>query len=152
MNTHRLWIVLLVVVMVAVAAGAGAVLRGDIADLKEADAAVREQKAILEEVGVEKQRFREKLEEMSKSVKASPDSLGSRGRAILDMSFIAGKEQTVLDQKEWRAEKRLAFQKDRRNAAKQRVVKWSGGLVLLELVLLAAVVVMARLSGRTRTA
>lgn len=137
--------------MIAVAAGAWVVVRGDIAAFKEASASIAQQKTILEEVKRERERFREKLDDMAKSVRSSPDSTSaSRGRAILDMSFIAGKEEALIDQKELRAEKRLAFQSDRREAARKKLVVWGAGAAAAEAALLAAVFVVPRVAGRRR--
>jgi hypothetical protein len=152
MNPRSSWIVSIVVAMVAIAAGAWVLLRDDIAAFKEAGASIEEQKVILEEVGLERQKFQEKLEEMAKSVKGSSDStVASQGRAVLDMSFIAGKEEALIDQKALRAEKRLAFQGERRKTAKTKLTMWGAGLTTAELVLLAALLVVPRRFGRART-
>jgi hypothetical protein len=66
------------------------------------------------------------------------------------MSFIAGKEEALIDQKELRAEKRLAFQSDRREAARKKLVVWGAGAAAAEAALLAAVFVVPRVAGRRR--
>jgi len=147
-----LWIVLIVVAMVAIAAGGWALLREDFAAFGEAGASIAEQKAVLEEVKLERQQFKEKLADMAKTVRESSDStLASKGRAILDMSFIAGKEEALIDQKALRAEKRLAFQSDRRQTAKTKLATWGAVLGAAELVLLTALLVVPRRFGRART-
>jgi hypothetical protein len=113
---------------------------------------MKEQKAILEEVELERQEFRDKLDDMAKSVRETSDStLASKGRAILDMSFVAGKEEAVIDQKASRAEKRLTFQSDRREAAKKKLTTWGAVLGAAELVLLVGLFLVPRRLGRART-
>ncbi len=153
MNTRNLWIVSIIVAMFVVAAVAWALLRGDIAAYRDAAASIGEQQAILEEVKKERQIFREKLDDMAKSARESSDStLAPKGGAILDMSFMAGKEEALIDQKELRAEKRLAFQIERREAARKKLKKWGAAVAVAELVLLAAVFVVPRRVGGARTA
>ena len=148
MKKRQVWTIVLLIIMAAAAVGFGVSVRDDVAAMNEAGAEIREQTAALEEVRVEKRKFAERLEQMGKSLRAESDStLGSKGRAVFDMSFVAGKEQTVLDQKQWRAEKRLAFQMQQRDAAKKRVTKSGVGLAVTELVLLAAVFVVAKRAG-----
>ena len=152
MSTRSLWIVLIVVAMGAIAGGGWALLREDFAAFGEAGASIAEQKAVLEEVKLERQRFQEKLADMAKTVRELSDSTAaSKGRAILDMSFVAGKEEALIDQKALRAEKRLAFQSDRRQAAKTKLTTWGVVLGAAELVLLAALLVVPGRFGRART-
>jgi hypothetical protein len=145
MRMRRLAISILVAAMAGCALGAWMALRGDFANLRDAGAQIREQAAILDEVKEERRVFQEQLEETAKSLRADADSTaGSKGRAVLDMSFIAGKEQILIDQKQSRAEKRLAFQTERRDAAKKKLVRWGAGLGVVEAVLLAALFVVTR--------
>jgi hypothetical protein len=152
-NTRSLWIVLIVVAMVAIAVGAWALLREDVAVFEDAGALMEEQQAILAEVALERREFRAKLDDMAKNMRkeTSDSTLASKGRAILDMSFVAGKEEALIDQKASRAEKRLAFQSARREAAKKRLRTWGAALGTAELVLLAALFVVPRRFGRART-
>lgn len=153
MKKRRAWIAILLIAVAGSAAGFGMAVRDEVAAMNDASAEIREQTAVLEDVRAEKAKFAEKLEEMAKSYREQADSAAaSKGRDLLDMSFIAGKEQSILDQRQLRAEKRLAFQSERRDAAKKTLTKWSLGFAATELVLLAAVLVAARRAGSAASA
>lgn len=153
MNARHSSIAVLVVLMIGSAAGMGAVISKDIAGLKELDSSIREQEKIKQEAREERKQLREKLEQAVKAIKETPDSLsGSRSGRVLDTSFTMGKQETIVDQKEMRADKRLAFKREQREQLKNRLIRWVGGLGAVEIVLAVCVVVLARRSAGRRAA
>ena len=153
MNVRHSSIAVLVVLMIGIAAGTGAVISKDIAGLKELDTSIQNQDKIKQEAQEERKRLHEKLDEAAEAIKEAPDSLaGSRSGRVLDTSFALGKEEAIIDQKEMRADKRLAFKREQREQLKNRLIRWVGGLGAVEIVLAVCVVVLARRSAGRRAA
>jgi len=153
MNARSSSIAVMVVLMIGSAAGIGAVISKDFAGLREIESAIREQERIKEEAREERERLREKTEQAVKAIQETPDSLsGSRSGRIMDTSFALGKEEAIIDQKEMRADKRLEFKQEQREKLRNRLIRWVGGLGVLEIALAVCIIVVARRSAGRREA
>jgi vacuolar-type H+-ATPase subunit I/STV1 len=145
MRMRRVAVFVCVAVMIGIGGWMGQAIYTDLAALRDAEAMIQEQQKIKMEVKEERRKLREKTDKAMEAMKALPDSLAaSRSGMALDMSFLAGKEQRIIDQKEWRADRRLEFQTKRRDTMKKKLTKWGGGLAAAELILAVAVFVLAR--------
>lgn len=141
----RLWFGIIGVLMVGSAVGMGTVVVKGVDQLKNIQASIREQEGIKQEVREEKRKFREKTEQAKRELGEIPDSLvSSRSGRLMDQSFGLAKAEEILEQKSSRTDKRLRYLEGEKLAVKNRLVRWSVVLGVVEFILIGGVAVLAR--------
>lgn len=145
MNRGRVLVGAWVVLMVAVASGAGIKIAAELSRLEEAGRSLDEQQAIQRAVAEEREAFREKIDRLGKEMRAARDSLEKQTQVhAFDASFDLAKVEGILDQRERRAQKRIEFLEKKKNASWGWIVRWGVAACIAEIALGASAYLLLR--------